>query len=116
MFVTVSALPLKVAFPLSPDLSDNQMSPSLFHSLVLITSSTSAIKAYSGLFPHLTDKKKFILSLKNRLKHWDLSWKLKMGQFKECGDVPGISPSSGILPGKETKPGQAPLKPLKGES
>lgn len=45
VFVTVSALPLKVAFPLSPDLSDNQMSLASFQSLVLIASSTSANKA-----------------------------------------------------------------------
>lgn len=61
MFVTVSALPLKVAFPLSPVLSDNQMSPASFQSLVLIASSTSANKAYSSLM----DKKNFLLSLKN---------------------------------------------------
>lgn len=65
VFVTVSALPLKVAFPLSPDLSDNQMSLASFQSLVLIASSTSANKAYSSLFPCLMDKKKLILSLKN---------------------------------------------------
>lgn len=45
VFVTVSALPLKVALPLSPDLSDNQMSLASFQSLVLIASSTSANKA-----------------------------------------------------------------------
>lgn len=65
MFVTVSALPLKVAFPLSSDLSDNQMSLASFQSLVLIASSTSANKAHSDLFPHLVDKKNLILSLKN---------------------------------------------------
>lgn len=83
MFVTVSALPLKVTFPLSPDLSDNQMSLASFQSPVLVTSSTSANKAYSGLFPHLVEKKKLILSLtKYSLKHWNLNWKLKMGQLK----------------------------------
>lgn len=58
--LTASTLPLEVTFPLSPHLRDNQMSVASSLSPALI-----ANKAYSGLFSHLTDKKNFILSLKN---------------------------------------------------